>query len=77
MYDKSEYIILNNYYLSFEDKTIKVLTDNDEILFFKSLFNEGKIIIINEKEGLFAAFCFEEISYYMNLYIFKIDKSND
>ena len=46
-------------------------------LFSKALYDEGKIIIINEKEGLFAALSFAKGCYSMNLYIFKIDKNND
>ncbi len=75
-YDKSKYTVFNNYYLSC-DKSIKVYNDNDKILFFKTLYDEGKVIIINEKEGLFAVLSFVESCYSMNLYIFKIDKNND
>ena len=46
-------------------------------LIFRTLYDEGRIIKINEKEGLFAVLSFAEGCYSMNLYIFKIDKNND
>jgi len=74
--DKSKYTSFNKYYL-FCDKCIKVKSDNNETLFSKSLDDEGKSLVINEKEGLFAGLCFLKHKYMMNLYIFKIDKNND
>ena len=75
--DKSKYIAFNNYYLSCENKCINVQNDKGMILFFKILEDDGKIIIINEKEGIFAALSFVQSCYLMKLYIFKIDKNND
>ena len=76
-YDKSKCILFNNYYLSCENKSINVKNDKGMNLFSKTLYNEGRIIKINEKEGLFAVLSFTKTCYTMDLYIFKIDKNND
>ena len=75
--DKSKYTVFNKYYISYENKTIMVKNENGIILFLKALNDEGQIVIINEKEGLFAALSFVKSCYSMNLYILRIDKNND
>ena len=75
--DKSKYNILNNYYISYQNKDIKVKNNNDITLFSKTLYQKSKTLIINEKEGLFAALFFIENCYAISIHIFKIDKNND
>jgi len=70
--------MLKNYYISYENKIINVKNDIAITLFSKELFDKDKkIIIINEKERLFAALSFSDACFIMNLYIFKIYNNTD
>ena len=78
-YNKYQYVQLDEYYINLVNKYLYILNENNDIIYEKELKkneNDGRIIIIDQKERLFAILNFNKRDYHMNVNIYKINKNN-
>ena len=78
-YNKYQYIQIDEYYINLVNKYLYILNENNDNIYEKELnidCNNGRVIIINEKERLFAILNFNKRYYQMNVNIYKINKNN-
>jgi len=78
-YNKYQYIQLDEYYINLVNKYLYILNENNDNLYEKELninCNNGRVIIISEKERLFAILNFNKRDDQMNVNIYKINKNN-
>ena len=78
-YNKYQYVQLDDYYINLVNKFLYILNKNNDVIYEKELninFNIGRVIVINEKERLFAILNLNKRDYHMNVNIYKINKKN-
>jgi hypothetical protein len=77
-YTKEYSKTLGDYYINFYDKRMNIFSKDNKNIYKKEFHTKIKdILIIDEKEKIFASFCFSEQNKIMYIYFFKIRKKNN